>query len=233
MVFIREGDLYGNASDDLIPFALAQTCSLDVSTDEFSKTSKDSGRCKESDPGMIGWTMNTSNLYCSDADKLLLLQLNGIKLHLFWIPAHNTESLNEVTHAPSLTVDGETYMYYSGRAWINHYTANANNNEASNYTVDFTGDGPLTPSNTLPDVGIGVNLPNLTIVKGDSAQVVVTNFTGTLTATCSYTGVTTSIANGVVTINVAGTASAGATHVLISDAGTSTSCYVSIIIKAS
>lgn len=233
MIFVKEGELNGNASTALIPFALAQTCSLDVTTDEFQKTSKDSGHWKESEPGMSGWTMNTSNLYCEDADKLLLVQINRIKLHLFWIPANNTEALNEVTHTPSLNVDGVNYMCYSGVAWINHYNANANNAETANYTVDFTGTGPLTPSNTLPEVGIGVDRPNLSITAGESAQVIVSNFTGTLTATCSYTGVTCTIANGVVTIAVAGTASAGATHVLISDAGTSTSCYVSLIVKAS
>ena len=232
MIFIKEDDLLGNGSTALIPFAMANTCSLNFSVDAFDITSKDSGSWKASLPGMKGWDLSTDNLYTPHYDKLLALAINRTIVKLYWIPAKNTESGNVVTHEPELTVDGETYMYYVGDAWINSISATANNNEASNYNVNFTGTGPLTPSDTLPSVGIGVDRPNLSITAGESAQVVVSNFTGTLTATCSYTGVTTSIANGVVTVNVAGTASAGATHVTISDSGTSTSCYVSLIVKA-
>ena len=233
MLFIKEDDLLGNGSSALIPFAKANTCSINMSTEAFDTSSKDDGRWKSSMPGQLGWDLSTDNLYTPHYDKLVALWINRTVFKAYWMPATNTEALNQVTHTPALTVDGQTYMYYYGDVWINNVSANANNGEASNYNVSFTGTGPLTPSDSLPSAGIGVDRAQLSIVKGNSAQVVVSNFTGTLTATCSYTGVTTSIANGVVTINVAGTASAGATHVLISDAGTSTSCYVSIIIKAS
>ena len=233
MFFVTEDSLFGNGSSALIPLAKANSCSINLNTDAFDVTSKDSGSWKASLPGMKGWDGSSDNLYTPHYDRLVSIWINRTIIKVYWIPSTNTESGNVVTHTPALTVDGETYMYYVGDAWINNVSANANNNEAANYNVSFTGTGPLTPSDTLPTDGIGVDRPMLSVVKGNSAQVIVSNFTGTLTATCSYSGVTTSIANGVVTINVAGTASAGATHVLISDAGTSTSCYVSVIIKAS
>ena len=233
MLMFKEDDLYGNGSSALIPLAMANTCSLNLNVDAFDVTSKDSGSWKASIPGMKDWDMSTDNLYTPHYDLLMAAAINRVILKAYWMPAQNTESANVVTHTPSLTVDGENYKYYSGDVWINNISATANNNEASDCNVSFTGTGPLTPSDSLPSAGIGVDRAQLSIVKGNSAQVVVSNFTGTLTATCSYTGVTCTVANGVVTIAVAGTASAGATHVLISDAGTSTSCYVSVIIKAS
>ena len=232
MIFVREGDLYGNASDALVALALATTCSLNFNVDSFDATSKDSGSWQASLPGMKSWSMSTDNLYCPAADKLLALAINRVTLKLYWIPAENTEALNQVTHDPALTVDGNTYMYYAGDAWINSYTANAANNEAANYTVNFTGTGALVPSNTLPDIGIGVSRTSLGITQGGSANVVVTNATGTLTATTSNAKVTATIANGVVTIATAADCPAGAYIVTIADAGTSTTAYVFVTVAA-
>lgn len=232
MIFVREGDLYGNASDALVALALATTCSLNFNVDSFDATSKDSGSWQASLPGMKSWSMSTDNLYCPAADKLLALAINRVTLKLYWIPAENTEALNQVTHDPALTVDGNTYMYYAGDAWINSYTANAANNEAANYTVNFTGTGALVPSDTLPTVGIGVSRTGLGIAQGGSANVVVTNATGTLTATTSNTKVTATIANGVVTIAAAADCPAGAYIVTIADAGTGTTAYVFVTVAA-
>ena len=233
MIIVREGDLYGNSSDALITFGLATSCTMNVSVDAFETTSKDSGSWKSSIPGMKGWSMSTDNLYCPDADKLLAVQLNRIKLKLYWIPSLNTEALNVVTHTPALSVDGNTYKYYYGDAWIDNFSATANNKEAANYSCNFTGTGALTPSNSLPTVGIGVSMDVLHLVKGTSAQVVVSNFTGTLSATTSNAKITATIANGVATIAAANDASAGAYTVTISDAGTSTSTYVFVTVTNS
>ena len=232
MIFVREGDIYGNASDALIALALATTCSLNFNVDSFDATSKDSGSWQASLPGMKSWSMSTDNLYCPAADKLLALAINRVTLKLYWIPAENTEALNQVTHDPALTVDGNTFMYYVGDAWINSYTANAANNEAANYTVNFTGTGALVPSDTLPTVGIGVSRTNLGIAQGGSANVIVTNATGALTATTSNTKVTATIANGVVTIAAAADCPAGAYIVTIADAGTGTKTYVFVTVAA-
>lgn len=232
MIFVKQDDLLANGSQEMMPLGLATSCELNVTVDEFDTTSKDSGSWKAPKPGMKGWNMNTSNLYSPHADKLLMLQINRTLLKLYWIPAQNTESDNETSHTPALTVDGETYMQYSGYAWINNFQATSNNNEAANYTVNFTGTGSFSPENKLPGAAVGVDQPNLSILAGESAQVIASGFTGTLTATCSYTGVTCTVgAGGVVTVDVADTALAGATHILLSDSGTSTTCYVSLIVR--
>ena len=232
MIFVREGDLYGNASDALVALALATTCSLSLNIDQFEATSKDTGSWQSSLPGMRSWSLSSDNLYCPAADKLLALAINRVTLKLYWIPAENTEALNQVSHDPALTVDGNTFMYYVGDAWINSYTANAANNEAANYTVNFTGTGALVPSDTLPTVGIGVSRTSLGIVKGGNAKVVVSNATGTLTATTSNAKVTATIANGVVTIAAAADCPVGAYIVTIADAGTSTTAYVFVTVAA-
>lgn len=232
MIFVREGDLYGNASNALIALALATTCTLNFNVDSFDATSKDSGSWQASLPGMKSWSMSTDNLYCPAADKLLALAINRTKLKLYWIPAENTEALNQVSHDPALTVDGNTYMYYAGDAWINSYTANAANNEAANYTVNFTGTGALVPSDTLPTVGIGVSSPNIVIARGGNAKVVVSNATGTLTATSNNAKVTATVANGVVTIAAANDCPVGAYIVTVNDAGTSTTAYVFVAVVA-
>lgn len=232
MIFVREGDLYGNASDALVALALATTCSLNFNVDSFDATSKDSGSWQASLPGMKSWSMSTDNLYCPAADKLLALAINRVTLKLYWIPAENTEALNQVSHDPALTVDGNTFMYYVGDAWINSYTANAANNEAANYTVNFTGTGALVPSDTLPTVGIGVSRTNLDIMKGGNAKVVISNATGTLTANTSNAKVTATIANDVATITVASDCPVGAYIVTFGDDGTHTRAYVFVIVAA-
>ena len=233
MIFVKQDDLLGNGSSALMALGMATSCDLNVTVDEFDATSKDSGSWKASKPGMKGWSMSTSNLYTSHSDKLLALQINRTPIKLYWIPAENTENNNVASHTPALTVDGESFMFYSGDAWINNFQATANNNEAANYTVNFTGTGPLTPSNSLPTNGIGVDRSQIHIGAGGSEQVVVSNATGTISATCSYTGITCTVSNGVVTIAAASDISAGAANVLISDSGTSTSCYVSVVVSAS
>lgn len=230
MIFVREGDLYGNGSNQLIAFALATNCSLNFNVDAFDATSKDSGSWQASLPGMKSWSLSTDNLYCPAADKLLALAINRVTLKLYWIPAENTEALNQVTHEPALTVDGNTYMYYAGDAWINSYTANAANNEAANYTVNFTGTGALVPSDTLPGSGIGVSRTNLTIKQGESDSVIITGATGTITS-ASIVGITVTISNGVATFAVQSTATTGGKVVELSDSGTSTKAYVFIVVE--
>ena len=61
---------------------------------------------------------------------------------------------------------------------------------------------------------------------------VVTNATGTLTATTSNAKVTATGANGVVTIAVASDCPVGAYIVTIADAGTSTTAYVFVTVAA-
>ncbi len=232
MIFVREGDLYGNASNQLIALALATSCSLNFTVDAFDVTSKDSGSWKASIPGMKGWDMSTENLYCPDYDRLLALAIGRVPLLLYWIPAHNTESGNQVTHTPTLSEGGNSYKYLVGTAWINNVSATAANNEAANYSVAFTGTGALTQSDTLPDGGIGVNRPTLNLAQGGSDDVIVTGATGALTATTSNVKVTATITNGVVAIAAAADCPAGAYIVTIADAGTSTTCYVFVTVTA-
>lgn len=232
MIFVREGDLYGNASNQLIALALATSCTLDFTVDAFDVTSKDSGSWAASIPGMKSWSMSTENLYCPDYDRLLALAIARTPLKLYWIPSHNTEALNQVTHTPTLTEGGNTYKFLMGEAWINNVSATASNNEASNYSVQFTGTGMLTQSNTLPSVGIGVSRDTLPLVQGASAEVIVTGATGTLSATTSNAKVTCTITNGVATIAAADDCPAGAYIVTIADAGTSTTAYVFVTVTA-
>lgn len=233
MLWVVENDIFGNGSLALTPFALAQTCSLNVNTDSFDATSKDNGSWSAPKPGMKSWSVSSDNLYCPHADKLLLAQINSIEFPIYWLPAENTEADNQVTHAPALTVDGQTYMGYYGKAWINSYSANAANGEASNYTINMTGTGPLIPTNSLPNGGIGVSRPAVSIVKGGNAKTIVTFATGTLTATTSNAKVTATVANGVVTIAAAADCPVGAYIVTIADAGTSTTAYVFVTVAAS
>ena len=232
MIFVKEDDLLGDGSTALIPLAMATSCELNVTVDDFDTTSKDSGSWKASKPGMKGWTMSSSNLYTPHADALLSLQISRTPIKVYWLAAINSEVGNVTTHAPALEVDGEQYLQYSGYAWINNFQATANNNEAANYTVNLTGTGAFTPDTKFPAQGVGVSKPNLSILAGSSDQVIASGYTGTLTATCSYSGVTCTVGiGGVITVSVAAGASAGATHILVSDSGTSTSCYVSLIIR--
>lgn len=235
MFFVKEDDLLGNGSSAMIPLALATSCNLNVSVEAFDTTSKDSGSWKESAPGMKSWDGSSDNLYCPHIDKLFQLMLNRTTIEVWWSPSNNSESGNVVSHTPSLSVDGETYQFYKGNAWINNITANAPNNESANYTVSFTGTGPLSPDSKFPTQGIGVDNAHLTAVAGDVLTVHVQNATGTITATSSSAGnVAASVgAYGVVTLTVDDSATAGMYIITIADSGTSTSCYVTVLVTAS
>ena len=233
MIFVEEGELYGNASTSLIAIAHATSCMLNFTVDEFDTTSKDTGSWKASVPGMKGWNMTSDNLYTPDADKLLSLAIARTTIKLYWIPSSNTESSNMVTHTPSLSEGGNTYKYYVGNAWINNIQATAPNDDNANFTVSFTGTGALTQSNALPSQGIGANRDVVPMVQGDSTSVEVSGATGTITATTSNAKVTATVSNGVVTISVADDCPAGAYTVTINDAGTSTKNYVFITVTAS
>ena len=150
MIFVKEGELFGNQSERMIFIGLATSCTLNLNIDAFDVTSKDSGSWRQSVPGMKSWDMSTENLYSEHYDKLMAVAMARTPITLYWSPATNTETNNEVTHTPNLTVDGQTYKYYVGQAWINNISANANNDEASNYTAGFTGTGALSQSDTLP-----------------------------------------------------------------------------------
>lgn len=231
-IFVVEGELNGTASTNLVPLALANSCSLNINVDSFDVTTKDSGSWKASLPGMKSWDMSSSNLYCPDYDKLVAVMLNRTKIHMYWCASANTEANNEVTHTPDLNASGSEQKYYVGEAYISSISASANNGEASNYDVSFTGTGALSASNTLPTIGIGVDQTVLNITQGNSAQVIVHNYTGTLSATCSDANTTATIANGVVTISVGAAATAGGSYVTISDSGTGTSTIVYVTIIA-
>ena len=150
MLFVKEGDLFGTQSSTLIFLGMATSCSLNLNVDAFDVTSKDSGSWRASVPGMKSWEMSTDNLYSAHYDKLMAVAMSRATIKLYWSPAANTESSNEVTHTPSLTVDGVEYKYYVGDAWINNVSANAPNDDAATYTCSFTGTGALTQSDTLP-----------------------------------------------------------------------------------
>ena len=233
MFFVKEDDLLGNGSQARIPLALATSCSLNISVEAFDVTSKDSGSWKESDPGMKSWDGSSDTLYCPHNDRLIQLMLNRTKIEVWWSPATNTESSNQVSHTPSLVVDGETYNFYKGYAWINNISANAGNNEAANYTVSFTGTGPLSPDSKFPTQGIGVDNAHLAATGGDVLTVQVQNFTGTVTATSSSAGnvAATVGAYGVVTLAVDDSATAGMYVITIADSGTSTTCYVTVLVS--
>lgn len=233
MIFVEQGALDGTASTTLVPLALATSCSFDFSVDSFDVTSKDSGSWKSSIPGMKGWSMSTDNLYCPYADKLLTLAIARTTLNLYWIPATNTESGNTVTHTPALTVDGNTYKCYAGKAWINNISSTAANNEAANYSVSFTGTEAITASNRLPNGGVGVNSEIMTLAPGGSGSVVVSGATGRVSGTTSDAKITCTISDGVATIEADSAAADGAYTVTIADAGTETSTYVFVIVAES
>lgn len=232
MLFVKEGDLYGNSSTALIFLGLATGCSINFNVDAFDVTSKDSGSWRASVPGMKSWDMSTDNLYSEHYDKLMALAMARTTIKLYWSPATNTETDNEVTHTPSLTVDGQTFKYYVGDAWINSVSANAPNDDAANYSASFTGTGALTQSNVLPSVGVGVDRDVVGLVQGGSISVKCTGYTGTLSATTSNAKVTASVSGGLVSIAAADDCPAGAYTVTVSDSGSSTSVYIMVTVTA-
>lgn len=233
MLFVKEGDLFGNSSTALVFLGMATGCTMNLTVDPFDVTSKDSGSWKASIPGMKSWDMSTDNLYSEHFDKLMTLAMARTTIKLYWSPATNTESNNEVTHTPSLTVDGESYKYYVGDAWINNISANAPNDDAATYTCQFTGTGALTQSNSLPSQGVGVNEASKSMVQGGTSQFTVTGYTGTVTATPSNAKVTATVSNGVITVNVADDCPAGAYTIAVADSGTSTTTYIMVTVTAS
>lgn len=233
MLFLRQGDLDGTASNTMIPLAHATSCQIQLNTDSFSTTSKDTGSWETSAPGMRSWEASSDNLYTPVWDKLFTLWVNRVIFPIYWCPANNTEYNDEVTHTPSLTVDGNTYKLYTGNVYITNLNGTANNNEASNVSITLKGTGKFTQTNTLPSTGIGVSQSNVSIVQDRDANIMVIGATGTITATCDETKVIPTVVNGVVNIKVDAACPVGAYIVAVADSGTSSTVYVFVTVTAS
>lgn len=221
MPFVREGDLLGTSSNNMIALGLATSCAFNLNVDEIDITSKDSGSWKDSIPGRKSWDMSTDNLYCEHYDKLMALAINRTPIKLHWFPSQNVEANNEVSHTPTTNNQGETLKGYEGMAFINSVSANANNNEAASYSAAFTGKGAIVPTTTVPGGGLGLSTPMITVTKGSSNTIMAVNPAGQITASITATGVSATVANGIITVSASASASPGAYVLTISD-GTST-----------
>lgn len=231
MIFCEQGQIEGTSSKSLVALGYATNCTMNFTADEQDISSKDSGKWHEKIATRLSWDMSTDNLYSECYDKLMAVALNRTQIDLYFCPSVNTEVDNVVEHAASTTVDGTTYKLYHGKGWISSINATANNGDAGNFTCNFTGTGALEQLSSLPGTqnGVQASTQNVGMSESGTATVMLTGYTGALTATVTpaASGVSVSIAaNGVMTITSSSSVSKNAFIVEVEDAGTGTSTSV-------
>jgi predicted secreted protein len=127
------GTVDGNAvgiyiSDTLI--ACATSASLDLSTNMSDATCKDNNGAEQIKPNQQTWSMGLDGMLAFDAaygwSDLVAAWKAGTKLTVKWGTAESGDE------------------NYSGDAYIDSLSAQGPLNEASTYSVNFRGSGPLT-----------------------------------------------------------------------------------------
>lgn len=236
MLFMKESALTGitPATDKWVCLGHATSCSFNLNVDSLDISSKDSGSWAASKPSRKSWDASSDCLHTMDYDRLMKLAIDRTEFDILFCAAVNTESGNAVTHTPSNLPEGaqaDSFKCYSGRVWINSISQNSPNGDAASYSISLTGTGALDTSATIPTISIATNINLLSIVQGQSAQVIVSNYTGTLSAVCSDANTTATFSDEVCTISVGASATTGGSYVTISDSGTGTEAivYVTII----
>ena len=141
----------------------ASSCSITLSAEATSVANKDFGNGWDSNiVGNRSWTASSENLYAEDVatgavtfKTLLEAYLAGKIVTLVWAPTENVNPANENARKNNVTdaTNGKWAPYagsgaaktliLKGDAIITNITANANNGESANYTVEFAGAGAI------------------------------------------------------------------------------------------
>ena len=125
--------------------AFSTSCTAHVSLNLEESSTKDStNNFTEQTPTGVSWDMSCDALYSVDADTT---GKNGIDSLDTVLAQQKVFVQFEQTYGEKNRVPVAGAVVYSGYAWVNDISINAANRQNASYTIQLTGDGPLTKGN--------------------------------------------------------------------------------------
>lgn len=142
MGIIKGQNLRITIGGKFVAFATNATVHVSQSLEESS--SKDStNNFTEQTPTGISWDMSCDALYSVDAD---VTGKNGVDALDMVLAQTKVAVVFEQANGEKNRVPVAGSAIYSGNAWVNDISINAPNRQNTSYTIQLTGDGPLTKS---------------------------------------------------------------------------------------
>lgn len=127
--------------------AFATSCTVHSSLNLEESSTKDStNNFTEQTPTGISWDMSCDALFSVDADTT---GKNGIDALDLVLAQQKVQVQFEQTYGEKNRVPVAGAVVYSGYAWVNDISINAANRQNTSYTIQLTGDGPLTKGNSV------------------------------------------------------------------------------------
>ena len=125
--------------------AFSTNCTVHTSLNLEESSTKDStNNFTEQTPTGISWDMSCDALYSVDADTT---GKNGVDALDMVLAQQRVLVQFEQTQGEKNRVPVAGGVVYSGYAWVNDISINAANRQNTSYTIQLTGDGPLTKGN--------------------------------------------------------------------------------------
>ena len=125
--------------------AFSTSCTVHTSLNLEESSTKDStNNFTEQTPTGISWDMSCDALFSVDADTTGQNGVNALDLVL---AQQKVQVQFEQTQGEKNRVPVAGGVVYSGYAWVNDISINAPNRQNTSYTIQLTGDGPLTKGN--------------------------------------------------------------------------------------
>ena len=125
--------------------AFSTSCTVHTSLNLEESSTKDStNNFTEQTPTGISWDMSCDALFSVDADTT---GQNGVNALDMVLAQQKVQVQFEQTQGEKNRVPVAGGVVYSGYAWVNDISINAPNRQNTSYTIQLTGDGPLTKGN--------------------------------------------------------------------------------------
>jgi len=125
--------------------AFATSCTVHTSLNLEESSTKDStNNFTEQTPTGISWDMSCDALFSVDAD---ITGKNGADALDLVLAQQKVQVQFEQTQGEKNRVPVAGGVVYSGYAWVNDCSVTAANRQNASYTIQLTGDGPLTKGN--------------------------------------------------------------------------------------
>ena len=125
--------------------AFATSCTVHTSLNLEESSTKDStNNFTEQTPTGISWDMSCDALFSVDADTT---GQNGVNALDMVLAQQKVQVQFEQTQGEKNRVPVAGGVVYSGYAWVNDCSVTAANRQNASYTIQLTGDGPLTKGN--------------------------------------------------------------------------------------
>jgi hypothetical protein len=140
MGIIKGQNLRIKIGEKYIAFATSATVHTSAQLEESSTKDSTNGFMQQEITGM-SWDVSVDALYSVDTDATGVNAVDALDIVLAQqkVTVEFTQASGEKNRVP-----GTGAIAYTGQAWVNDISINTPNRQNASYTIQLTGDGPLT-----------------------------------------------------------------------------------------